>query len=166
MREQIIDKKSYPEVLVQTDKSALNQLLRIYLGHNGKIEQCLFFVFGVMNCQKDCEMTDFLLPITAVKVFHLTLLKKAIYNLGQNVTFKLDFKFNRDVFLFKAKTSPEKFLTDCVVNELCLIKELETARGKLYNMNVVEFLDRIIKDERCHLNEVEGKLNSIIGKRG
>jgi hypothetical protein len=70
------------------------------------------------------------------------------------------------VFLFKAKTSPEKFLTDCVVNELCLIKELETARGKLYNMNVVEFLDRIIKDERCHLNEVEGKLNSIIGKRG
>lgn len=166
MREQIVDKKSYPDVVVQTDKRALNQLLRIYLGHNGKIAQCLFFVFGAMNCKKDNATNEFLLPITAVKVFHLTLFKKALYNLGQNVTFELDFKFDRDAFLVKAKLTPEKFLTDCVVNELCLIKELERARAKLDNVNVCEFLDSIIKDERSHLSAIEKKLSGLTSRKG
>lgn len=157
--------KPYPEVKVSKKDPAYAALLSVpYAGTGGEISAILSYLYGstVLNGGKDQIISDVLECISVVEMHHMHILAELIFLLGGDPRYVV--AQGRRPFTaanLHYSENPTQILKNAIAGEEGAIFVYEQLRGMTDDENIISIIDRIIEDEKLHLNIFHELLGNI-----
>lgn len=158
-------RKPYPEIKVTKRDPALAALLSVpYAGSGGEISTILSYLYGstVLGGGKSKLISEVLHYISAVEMHHMSILAKYIFLLGGDPKY-MAAQGHRPFGTsnMRYSRSPAQILKNAISGEESAVYVYTQLQRAMGDENIIAMLDRIVEDEKHHINIFHELLGEI-----